>query len=316
MATRHASSRGPPVPGDACGPRGRSTSPTTSWWCRARCRWKRSTSAWASAAIADACSTACMPCPTASSPRPRRPGKAPSASNSRPMEPPRRAAAPPTERTPLSWRHRVDEPEDGHLEPAHRARPAPGLACILLRLWHAHHFPPVQGPAWLRAGVAAYVELVRNTPFIIQLFFVFFGLPSLGLRLSPEVASALAMVLNLGAYASEIARAGIEATPQGQIEAALSLAMNRWQIFTRVVLPPALARVWPALVSQMIIVMLGSSVCGQISTEEFSFAANLIASRTFRNFEAYILVTLAYLALAVALRRLLNWFGPRFIFGR
>ena len=92
--------------------------------------------------------------------------------------------------------------------------------------------------------------------------------------------------------------------------------MSRWQIFTRVVLPPALARVWPALVSQMIIVMLGSSVCGQISTEEFSFAANLIASRTFRNFEAYILVTGAYLALAVALRRLLNWFGPRFIFGR
>ena len=182
-----------------------------------------------------------------------------------------------------------------------------GVLCAWLR---------VQGPAGLRAGVAAYVELVRNTPFIIQLFFVFFGLPSLGLRLSPEVASALAMVLNLGAYASEIARAGIEATPQGQIEAALSLAMNRWQIFTRVVLPPALARVWPALVSQMIIVMLGSSVCGQISTEEFSFAANLIASRTFRNFEAYILVTLAYLALAVALRRLLNWFGPRFIFGR
>lgn len=182
-----------------------------------------------------------------------------------------------------------------------------GVLCAWLR---------VHGPAWLRAVVAAYVELVRNTPFIIQLFFVFFGLPSLGLHLSPEVASALAMVLNLGAYASEIARAGIEATPNGQIEAAQSLAMNRWQIFLHVVLPPALARVWPALVSQVIIVMLGSAVCGQISTEEFSYAANLIASRTFRNFEAYILVTLAYLALAVALRRLLNWFGPRFIFGR
>lgn len=186
-----------------------------------------------------------------------------------------------------------------------------GTVCAWARARNLGHRPTA-----LRWAVASYVELVRNTPFIIQLFFVFFGLPSLGLRLSPEVASALAMVLNLGAYASEIARAGIEATPQGQIEAALSLAMNRWQIFTRVVLPPALARVWPALVSQMIIVMLGSSVCGQISTEEFSFAANLIASRTFRNFEAYILVTLAYLALAVALRRLLNWFGPRFIFGR
>lgn len=182
-----------------------------------------------------------------------------------------------------------------------------GVACAWLRL---------HGPAAPRALVGAYVELVRNTPFIIQLFFVFFGLPALGLRLSPEVASTLAMVLNLGAYASEIARAGIEATPTGQIEAAQSLAMNRWQIFVHVVLPPALARVWPALVSQVIIVMLGSAVCGQISTEEFSYAANLIASRTFRNFEAYILVTLAYLGLAVALRRLLNWIGPRFIFGR
>jgi polar amino acid transport system permease protein len=172
-----------------------------------------------------------------------------------------------------------------------------------------------QGPAWLRAVAGAYVELVRNTPFIVQLFFVFFGLPAAGLRLSPEAASVIAMVINLGAYATEIIRAGIEATPRGQIEAALSLALTRAQVFLRVVLPPALRKVWPALVSQMIIVMLGSAVCGQISTEELSYAANLIQSRNFRAFEAFIVATLLYLLLAIALRRLLNWAGPRYLFG-
>jgi polar amino acid transport system permease protein len=174
----------------------------------------------------------------------------------------------------------------------------------------------IYGGAALKAVVGTYVELIRNTPFIVQLFFIFFGLPAMGVKLSPEAASILAMVINLGAYAVEIIRAGIEATPRGQIEAAQSLAMNRWHIFSRVVLPPALKKVWPALVSQFIIVMLGSAVCGQISTEELSFAANLIQSRNFRAFEAYIVATLIYLSLAIALRQLLNWAGPRFIFGR
>lgn len=170
------------------------------------------------------------------------------------------------------------------------------------------------GPLWLRWVVGTYVELIRNTPFIVQLFFIFFGLPAAGFKLSPEMASVLAMVINLAAYATEIVRAGVEATPRGQIEAAESLALNRVQIYTRVVLPPALKKVWPAMVSQIIIVMLGSAVCGQISAEELSQAANLISSRTFRSFESYIIVTAIYLLLAVALRQLLYWVGPRFIF--
>ena len=131
-----------------------------------------------------------------------------------------------------------------------------------------------------------------------------------------KIRAQIAMVLNLGAYATEIIRAGIEATPKGQFEAAASLALNRTQTFLYVVLPPALKKVWPAMVSQIIIVMLGSAVCGQISVEELSYAANLIRSRNFRDFEALIVATLVYLALAVLLRRLLNWAGPRFLFGR
>jgi polar amino acid transport system permease protein len=181
-----------------------------------------------------------------------------------------------------------------------------GVACAWAR---------TQGPAPLRWVAGAYVEAIRNTPFIVQLFFVFFGLPAAGIRLSPEVASIIAMVVNLGAYAAEIVRAGIDATPRGQTEAALSLALTRAQTFVHVVLPPALKKVWPALVSQIIIVMLGSAVCGQISTQELSHAANLIQSRNFRAFEAFIVATLMYLALSVAVRGALNWLGPRFLFG-
>jgi polar amino acid transport system permease protein len=184
---------------------------------------------------------------------------------------------------------------------------AVGVACAWAR---------ASGPAWLRWLVGSYVELIRNTPFIVQLFFIFFGLPAAGVKLTPETASIIAMVLNLGAYATEIIRAGIEATPKGQIEAAVSLALDKVQVFTRVILPSALKKVWPAMVSQIIIVMLGSAVCGQISTEELSYAANLIQSRNFRAFEAFIVATLVYLALAVGLRRLLNWAGPKFFFGR
>ena len=182
-----------------------------------------------------------------------------------------------------------------------------GVACAWSR---------ASGPTWLKWVVGTYVELIRNTPFIVQLFFIYFGLPAAGVKLSAETASVIAMVVNLGAYATEIIRAGIEATPKGQIEAAMSLALNRMQTFTRVVLPSALKKVWPALVSQIIIVMLGSAVCGQISTEELSYAANLIQSRNFRAFEAFIIATLIYLALSMAVRRLLNWLGPRFLWGR
>jgi len=171
------------------------------------------------------------------------------------------------------------------------------------------------GPAWLKAVVGLYVELIRNTPFIVQLFFVFFGLPGLGVKLTPELASTIAMVVNLGAYATEIVRAGVEATPRGQVEAAQSLALTPTQVFLRVVLPPSLRRVWPAITSQIIIVMLGSAVCGQIATQELSYAANVIQSRNFRAFEACIVAAGLYLLLAVALRHVLNRLGPRLLFG-
>lgn len=161
------------------------------------------------------------------------------------------------------------------------------------------------GPKWLRPVITGYVELIRNTPFLIQLFFIFFGLPSLGLQMSELQAANLAMVVNLGAYSCEIIRAGIQATPRGQFEAGASLAMSPIQTFRHVILVPSLQRIWPALSSQIVIVMLGSAVVSQIAAEDLTFAANFIQSRTFRAFEAYFVSTAIYLLLAIALRQVL-----------
>jgi polar amino acid transport system permease protein len=156
------------------------------------------------------------------------------------------------------------------------------------------------GPRPLRWLVAGYVEAIRNTPFLIQLFMVFFGLPALGLRLGADTAALLAMVINFGAYATEIVRAGIESISRGQIEAGRALGLKPWQIFRHIVLLPAIQAVYPALTSQFILLMLNSSICSAIAADELTAAANDIQSRTFRSFEAYLVATGIYLALSFA----------------
>ncbi len=156
-----------------------------------------------------------------------------------------------------------------------------------------------------------YVECIRNTPFLVQLYFIFFGLPALGIKLNGLEASVLAMIINLGAYSTEIIRAGLQAIPRGQLEAADALAMSRWQCLRYVILQPAFRTVWPALCSQIIIVMLGSSVCSQVAAQELTYAANLIQARTFRAFEVYFISTVLYLLLAVVVRKVLFMFGKR-----
>jgi len=168
-------------------------------------------------------------------------------------------------------------------------------------------------PSTLSRIWGVYVELIRNTPFVVQLFFIVFGLPNLGLKLTAGEAALLAMLINLGAYSTEIIRAGIQVTPKGQWEAGRVLGLTRTQTFIRVVLPPSMKRIYPALVSQCIIVMLGSSVVSQVSYEELTFAANLIQSRTFLSFEVYLVTTLMYLALSIAMRQLLMAAGRKWL---
>ena len=160
--------------------------------------------------------------------------------------------------------------------------------------------------AGLRATAAGYVELIRNTPFIVQLFFVFFGLPSVGLRLSGLSAAVLAMTINIGAYGTEIVRAGLDAVAPGQHEAGNALGLRPRVIFLKIVLPQALRATFPALASQVVITMLESAVVSQIAVRDLTYEADLIQSRTFRAFSTYVIATAIYLALSVLLRRTLG----------
>ncbi|WP_252106330.1 MULTISPECIES: amino acid ABC transporter permease [unclassified Halomonas] len=167
------------------------------------------------------------------------------------------------------------------------------------------------GQIWLRRGLGTYVEVTRNTPFIVQLFFIFFGLPGLGIKIDAITAAFIAMTLNLAAYSAEILRAGISATAKGQLEAGRALGMSALQSYRHIVLVPAFARVYPSLISQAIIVMLGSAVVSQISVFDLTYAANFVQSRNFRSFEVYLLITLVYLLLAFGLRRAFMLVGSR-----
>jgi polar amino acid transport system permease protein len=169
---------------------------------------------------------------------------------------------------------------------------------------------------WLRKAIAGYVEFIRNTPFIVQMFFIFFGLPSLGLRLSALQAAALAMVINLAAYAIEILRAGLQAVPDGQREAGKSLGLRPALLFILIILPQAVANVYPALTGQIVITMLESAVVSQIAVVDLTHVADFIQSRNFRAFETYLAITVIYLVLAVALRRLLALAGRGLYAGR
>ena len=169
--------------------------------------------------------------------------------------------------------------------------------------------------AWARRAVAIYVEIIRNTPLLVQTFWLFFGLAGAGFKIPAFAAAAVAMSLNVAAYSSEIIRAGIESIPKGQIEAGQSLGLSRLRILRSLILPPAIERVMPALISQYVLLMLATSIMAQISVEELMAAASRITSDTFRGFEIYIVVAVFYILLSVLLRsvlRLIGWLAfPR-----
>lgn len=155
---------------------------------------------------------------------------------------------------------------------------------------------------WAQTAARVYVEAIRNTPLIVQLFLIFFGLPSLGLRLDVITASVIALTINLGAYTAEIVRAGIESIPKSQTEAGISLGLTGPQVFRHVILVPALKNVYPSLTSQFVLMMLATSVVSQISAAELFHAGSIIQSRTFRDFEVYTVVAILYLCLSLLMR--------------
>lgn len=164
-------------------------------------------------------------------------------------------------------------------------------------------------PAVFDAISKAYVELIRNTPFVVQLFFVVFGLPMLLKYRWPFQASALlAMTLNFSAYFAEVIRAGIDSLPKGQIEAAESLCFTKPQIFMDIILPQALANVFPSLTSQFVFLFLTTGLISEIGVEDLTWAGRFIAGRTFRDFEVFITLTILYVLIVFGYKALFSFF--------
>ena len=156
----------------------------------------------------------------------------------------------------------------------------------------------------LRVPARTYVEAIRNTPLLVQLFIVFFGLPTIGIRLAANDAALIALSINLGAYSAEIIRAGIESVRKSQIEAGRALGLTAVQTFRHVVLFQALKAIYPALASQFVLLMLATSIVSAIGATELFHQAAFIESRTYRSFEAYTLITISYLGLTLGFRAL------------
>jgi polar amino acid transport system permease protein len=144
----------------------------------------------------------------------------------------------------------------------------------------------------------AYIELIRNTPFLVQVFFIFFGMPSLGVTLTATQAAILAMTLNCAAYAAEIVRGGVESIKKGQVEAGRALGLHTLDVYRFIIFRPAIRAVYPALCSQFILMMLNSSLVASVSAEELTYVGQMIDSETFRSFEVYFALGVIYLALS------------------
>lgn len=156
------------------------------------------------------------------------------------------------------------------------------------------------GPAPLRRVARAYVVFFLNTPLLVQIFFLFYALPDLGILIGSYEAVCLGMALNAGAYMTEIQRAGFASVRQQEVDAAEAMGFSRLQIVRYVVLPHIIKVLYPALSNQYIILTMASSIAAIFGVEELTGRAYNVNARTFRSFEIFSLAAVYYVALTVA----------------
>ena len=161
---------------------------------------------------------------------------------------------------------------------------------------------------------AVYVEVFRNTPLLIQIFIIFFGLPGLGIKLSPYISGLTALVLYVGAYNAEVIRAGLEAVPRGQIEAAKSLGLTGVQTFLYIILPQAFQISLPALGNNWVALVKNSSLVSVIGMVELTWVTFDLNALTFRSFELFGTATIFYLILIFILINILAFVEKRFAY--
>lgn len=174
-------------------------------------------------------------------------------------------------------------------------------------------FFQIRGLAWL---VRAYVELARNTPLLIQLFFVYFALPSVGIHLSNYTTAILAMTFLGGGYMTEVLRSGIEAVAKTQVESGLALGLSRWQLFWYIVLPQALRISTPALFANFIFLLKETTVVSAVAIPEILYVTTNYIALYYKTYEMLLLMTALYLLLFLPLSFLLTWIERRFQHGQ
>ncbi len=167
--------------------------------------------------------------------------------------------------------------------------------------------------AAIRWMVIGFVELIRNTPFLVQIYFIFFALPLAGIRLDPTPTAIIALGLNGGAYAIEIIRGGVQSISKGQVEAGLALGLHRAQVFRLIVLKPALRAIYPSLTSQFILLTLTTSIAAAVSAYELTSVAQLIENASFRSFEVYGTITVLYFIMSWLMMRVFDAISLRYL---
>ena len=155
---------------------------------------------------------------------------------------------------------------------------------------------------------ACYIDFIRNTPLIVQLFFVTFGLPLLLGYVWPFWCHALlALTINFSGYFAEILRSGFESTSKGQIEAANALNLNRYYIFRKIILPQTIIKMFPSLSSQFIFIFLTTGIISEVGVTELTHAGLYIDSRSFRSFEIFIVLSVLYVLLSLIFKSTLEF---------
>jgi polar amino acid transport system permease protein len=164
---------------------------------------------------------------------------------------------------------------------------------------------------WLHGPATWYVEFIRNTPLLVQLFFIYFGLSQVDIQVPNYVAGLIGLVVNNSAYLTEIIRTGIQAVHKGQFEAGLSLGLSFPQLMRRVVFPQAFRVIYPPLCNQFVGIILWSSLVSTIAVEDLAMRGKQLASTTFRSFETYIVLTLIYVVMTLMVSGTLKLVGRR-----
>ena len=166
----------------------------------------------------------------------------------------------------------------------------------------------------LRLVAISYIEIIRSTPLLVQIFFLYFGLPTLGVRIPEVQTGILALMLNSGAYMAEIIRAGISSVDQGQIEAGISSGLSYVQRMRFIVLPQALGITVPPLLGQAIVLVKDSSLLSMISVVELTRSGQQLTSDRFMPAEAFFTVALLYLCIYFVLKFIADWSQNKLIF--